>query len=44
MAAIETSKMADKCLARGDLDGQYFWKRVIKSIVAMMDTDGEVAN
>lgn len=44
LAAIETSKLADECLARGDLDGQYFWKRVVKSIVAMTDSHGQMPN
>lgn len=44
LAAIEICKIADECMARGDLDGQYFWKRVVRSIVAMMESHGQMAN
>ncbi|MEW6211970.1 MAG: hypothetical protein AB1631_26680 [Acidobacteriota bacterium] len=44
MAAIEVSNTADACIEQGDLDSQYFWKRVKRSVVAMTDSHGEGAH
>lgn len=39
IATIEGSKIADECLAKGDLAGRLTWLRIIRSITEMTDPE-----
>lgn len=40
-AVLVASQRADKALTNADLDHQHLWKRVVRAIAAITETEGE---